>query len=167
MKKFECIREIFAIVMRVGFNDDKQDAISGYTKDKMINKVYVKKINTSDIKGLSNIDSIAVTALENDFSDACDSDLRIAFNDTNIGKRVILYANEVELSVLQHILNRLYSVYGKNEDDYAFRTVINAIKSLRQKGEKVNLPENELYHILNKFYDLTIDEKLENDESQN
>ena len=93
MKKFELIRDIFSIVMRCGFNDDKQDAISEYTKDKLTNTVYVKKIVLDSV---INVDSIAITALESDFSDACDSDLRIAFNDTNIGKRIILYANSFD-----------------------------------------------------------------------
>lgn len=154
MKKFECIREIFAIVMRAGFNDDKQDAISEYTKDKMIHKVYVKKVIINDVP---NIDSVAVTALENDFSDACDSDLRIAFNDTNIGKRVILYANEVEYSVLEKIYQYLRYIYGANEDEYAYYHVTRAWNTLMDEGERVNLPNRELRYILNKFKKAFVD----------
>ena len=105
MKKVDYIRSIFDLVMTYGYNDDKQDSISIYTRDKMQNTVYVKKLDIN----LSNVDSVAVTALENDFSDACDADLRIAFNDTNIGKRVILYANEVETSILEKIKLTLYN----------------------------------------------------------
>ena len=104
MKKVDHIRSIFDLVMTYGYNDDKQDSISIYTRDKMKNTVYVKKLDVD----LHNVDSVAVTALENDFSDACDADLRIAFNDTNIGKRVILYANEVETSILEKIKLSLY-----------------------------------------------------------
>ena len=91
MKKFEIIREIFETILRVGFDDNKQDSISGYTRDKMDNPVFVKKVS---INGLGQVESIAVTALNSDFSDACDSDIRIAFKG-NVGKRVILYANEL------------------------------------------------------------------------
>ena len=103
MKKVNIIRTIFDLVMDHGFNDDKQDAISGYTKDKFENPVYVKKLNID----LPNVDSVAITCLESDFSDACDADVRIAFN-SNVGKRVILYANEVETSILESIKNSIY-----------------------------------------------------------
>ena len=113
MKKFEYIRSIFDIVMRHGYNDDKQDAISIYTHDKMQNTVYVKKLDV----GLHNVDSVAVTALENDFSDACDADVRVAFNDNHIGQRVILYANEVEESILKMIeYSLIESIANKDED---------------------------------------------------
>lgn len=154
MKKFEIIREIFATVMRCGFNDDKQDAISEYTKDKMTNKIYVKKILTPNI---ANIDSIAVTALESDFSDACDSDLRIAFNDKNIGKRVILYANEVEYGILEGIQNYLRTNYGKNKDEDCYNQVVNQISYLESQGVPTNLPMNELRYILMRFRNEIID----------
>ncbi len=104
MKKVDHIRSIFDLVMNYGYNDDKQDSISIYTRDKMENTVYVKKLDVN----LGNIDSVAITALESDFSDACDADVRIAFLDKKIGKRVILYANEVETSVLEKIKRGLY-----------------------------------------------------------
>ena len=47
MKKFEIIRSIFNIVMREGFFDDKEDSISEYTRDKLTNTVYVKKLNVN------------------------------------------------------------------------------------------------------------------------
>jgi len=106
MKKFEIIRTIFDNVLRYGYNDNKQDSISGYTKDKFNNPVYVKKFDIT----LPNVDSVAITAIESDFSDACDSDVRIAFNDNNIGKRVVLYANEVETSILLAIRDNIYDV---------------------------------------------------------
>ena len=103
MKKFEIIRCIFDTVINFGYNDDKQDAISCYTRDKLENTVYVRKLDLT----LPNIDSVAVTALESNFSDACDADVRIAFKDNNIGQRVILYANEVETSILEKILENI------------------------------------------------------------
>ena len=149
MKKFEVIREIFETILRVGFNDDKQDSISGYTRDKMNNPVYVKKIA---FDGMGQIDSIAVTALESDFSDACDSDIRIAFKG-NVGKRVILYANEVELPVLLEIRNYLRKYYGANEDVRAYQYVLNAWDLIESEGKKVNLPNKELNYILKKYYE--------------
>ena len=156
MKKFELIRKIFAIVMRVGFNDDKHDAISEYTKDKMTHKVYVKKVVIDDVP---NVESVAVTALENDFSDACDSDLRIAFTDMNIGKRVILYANEIEYSILQTIYEYLRSKFGDNEDEFVYFYVKNYWDYLNSRGEEVNLPHRELRYILDKFKETFIDKK--------
>lgn len=149
MKKFEVIREIFETILRVGFNDDKQDSISGYTRDKMNNPVYVKKIA---FDGMGQIDSIAVTALESDFSDACDSDIRIAFKG-NVGKRVILYANEVEMPVLFEIRNYLRKYYGANEDVRAYQYVLNAWNLIESEGKKVNLPNKELNYILKKYYE--------------
>lgn len=154
MKKFEIIRDIFSIVMRCGFNDDKQDAISEYTKDKLNNTVYVKKIVLDSVP---NVDSIAITAMESDFSDACDSDLRIAFNDTNIGKRIILYANEVEYSVLIIIYEYLRRMFGANKDEYAFNYVMNAWNILESEGKTVNLPNKELMYILAKFKETFVD----------
>lgn len=154
MKKFEIIRDIFSIVMRCGFNDDKQDAISEYTKDKWTNTVYVKKIALDSVP---NVDSIAITALESDFSDACDSDLRIAFNDTNIGKRIILYANEVEYSVLVIIYEYLRRMFGANKDEYAFNYVMNTWNILEDEGKTVNLPNKELMYILTKFKETFVD----------
>jgi len=155
MKKFEIIRDIFSIVMRCGFNDDKQDAISEYTKDKLTNTVYVKKIALVD--SVTNVDSIAVTAMESDFSDACDSDLRIAFNDKNIGKRIILYANEVEYSVLVIIYEYLRRMFGANKDEFAYNYVMNAWDILESEGKTVNLPNKELMYILNKFKETFVD----------
>jgi len=154
MKKFEIIRDIFSIVMRCGFNDDKQDSISEYTKDKLINTVYVKKITLNSVL---NVDSIAVTAMESDFSDACDSDLRIAFNDTNIGKRIILYANEVEYSVLVIIYEYLRKIFGANKDEFAFNYVMNAWDIIESEGKTVNLPNKELMYILTKFKETFVD----------
>jgi len=155
MKKFELIRDIFSIVMRCGFNDDKQDAISEYTKDKLTNTVYVKKIVLAD--SVTNVDSIAVTAMESDFSDACDSDLRIAFNDKNIGKRIILYANEVEYSVLVIIYEYLRRMFGANKDEFAYNYVMNAWDILESEGKTVNLPNKELMYILTKFKETFVD----------
>lgn len=118
MKKVEIIRELFDILMSCGYSDNKLDLISEYTKDKLENTIYVKKL---DIKNLPNIDSIAVTCLESDFSDACDCDVRVAFNDRKVGKRVILYANECGIDILnairENILN-FYTEHRLNIDNY-------------------------------------------------
>ena len=149
MKKFEVIREIFETILRVGFNDNKQDAISGYTRDKMKNPVYVKKVAFNDA---GQIDSIAVVAIESDFSDACDSDIRIAFK-SNVGQRVILYANEVEFSILLEIRNYLRKYY-------AWQCIHNALDLIESEGKKVNLPNKELNHILKKYYEVFVSPKI-------
>jgi len=153
MKKFEIIRSLFEIVIAHGYNDDKQDAISEYTKDKLTNTVYVKK---HDIK-LPNIDSIAITAMNNDFSDACDSDLRIAFNDGNIGKRVILYANEIETPVLFSILEYFTNLYKNEKDLQAYNDVVNQLDYMERNHISLNLPANPLKYILMRFKTLVID----------
>ena len=154
MKKFEIIREIFETVMRVGGSDNKQDAISEYTRDKMTNTVYVKKICIPDV---GNIDSVAVTALESDFSDACDSDVRIAFRG-NVGKRVILYANEVETSILIEIQNYLRKLFGKNADIDAYLKVMARIEQCTKTGFPTDLTTPYMKYILNKFKETFVDE---------
>ena len=154
MKKFEIIREIFETILRVGFNDDKQDSISGYTRDKMNNPVFVKKIS---INGLGQVESIAVTALNSDFSDACDSDVRIAFN-SNVGKRVVLYANEVEISILIEIQNYLRKLLGKNADIDAYLKVMARIEQCAKTGFPTDLTTPYVKYILNKFKETFIDE---------
>ena len=149
MKKFEVIREIFETVMRVGGSDNKQDAISEYTRDKMTNTVYVKKVCIPDV---GNVDSVAVTALENDFSDACDSDVRIAFRG-NVCKRVILYANEVELSILLEIRNYLRKWFGQNEDVDAYQKAMSRIDQCTGTGFGTDLTATYMQHILKKYYD--------------
>jgi hypothetical protein len=149
MKKFEIIREIFETVMRVGGSDNKQDAISEYTHDKMTNTVYVKKVCIPDV---GNIDSVAVTALESDFSDACDSDVRIAFRG-NVGKRVILYANEVELSILLGIRNYLRKWFGQNADIDAYQKAMRRIDECTGSGFGTDLTATYMQHILKKYYD--------------
>ena len=155
MKKFEIIREIFETVLRVGGLDNKQDAISEYTRDKMTNTVYVKKVCIPDV---GNIDSVAVTALESDFSDACDSDVRIAFRG-NVGKRVILYANEVETSILIEIQNYLRKWFGQNEDVDAYQKAMNRIEQCNGSGFGTDLTSSYMMHILNKFKETFVDKK--------
>ena len=153
MKKFEIIREIFETVLRVGSSDNKQDAISGYTRDKMTNTVYVKKISIPDV---GNVDSIAVTSLENDFSDACDSDVRIAFRG-NVGKRVVLYANEVETSILIEIHDYLRKLFGKNADIDAYQKAMARIEDCTSTGYSTDLTTPYMKYILNKFKETFID----------
>ena len=100
MKKNDWIRIVFDVLMRVGYEDNKQDSISEWcTKDGFNNPVFVKKLDLSQVDKLklwnsnSWIDSVAVTATEEDFSDACDSDIRVAIND-GLGHRNFLYINE-------------------------------------------------------------------------
>lgn len=148
MKKFEIIREIFETVMRVGGPDNKQDAISEYTRDKMTNTVYVKKVCIPDV---GNVDSVAITALESDFSDACDSDIRIAFKG-NVGTRVILYANEVEITILLAIRNYLRKWFGQNEDVNAWQKAMNRIDECEGSGFATDLTAPYMKHILDKYY---------------
>jgi hypothetical protein len=149
MKKFEIIREIFETVLRVGGPDNKQDAISEYTRDKLTNTVYVKKVCIPDV---GNVDSVAVTALESDFSDACDSDVRIAFKG-NVGKRVVLYANEVELTILLEIRNYLRKWFGQNEDVDAWQKAMNRIDQCESTGFGTDLKTPYMKHIFEKYYE--------------
>lgn len=144
MKKFEIIRGIFNIVMREGFFDDKEDSISEYTRDKMTNTVYVKKLNVN----FGKVESLAITSLEYDFSDCCDSDLRIAFLDKNIGKRVILYANEVEYSILQEIFNYLKVEYSETLEEKNYNILIKDINSQATAGPNVSVNYSALQFIL-------------------
>ena len=108
MKKNKIIRKLYNALMDKGFSDDKYNEVMGYTRDKFNNPIYVKKLN---IEGIPEVDSIAITSTEKDFEDACDSDIRIAFNDHSIGKRVILWANEVDSDMLNKILDAVIKKY--------------------------------------------------------
>lgn len=108
MKKNKIIRKLYNALMDKGFSDNKYNEVMGYTRDKFNNPIYVKKLN---IEGIPGVDSIAITSTEKDFEDACDSDIRIAFNDRNIGKRVILWANEVDSDMLNKILDAIINKY--------------------------------------------------------
>lgn len=127
-KKFELIREIFGIVTRCGEEDNKLDQICGYTKDKFSNPVYVRKVTVENVKG---VDSVAITSMSENFEDCCDSDLRIAFNDTNIGQRVFIWANEADMVMLSSIHLELVNKYGVNEDEMF---LLEAKKVLHEKG---------------------------------
>ena len=155
MKKFEIIREIFETVLRVGSPDNKQDAISEYTRDKITNTVYVKKVC---IHNVGNIDSVAVTALESDFSDACDSDVRIAFRG-NVGKRIILYANEVETSILVEIQHYFRKLFVKNADIDAYQRAMTRIDQCNKLGLETDLTTPYMKYILDKFKKTFIDKK--------
>ena len=108
MKKYKIIRKLYNAIMTKGFSDDKYNEVMGYTRDKFNNPIYVKKLN---IEGIPGVDSIAITSIEKNFEDACDADIRIAFNDRNIGKRVILWANEVDSDMLNKILDAIINKY--------------------------------------------------------
>jgi hypothetical protein len=113
MKKNDWIRIVFDVLMRVGYEDNKQDSISEWcTKDGFNNPVFVKKLDLSQVDKLklwnsnSWIDSVAVTATEEDFSDACDSDIRVAIND-GLGHRNFLYINELSSENVGAIATRV------------------------------------------------------------
>jgi hypothetical protein len=136
--------------MKYGFTDDKQDSISEYTKDKMTNTVYVKKVSLNNYLGF---DSISITSLTKDFSDSCDSGVRIAFNDTNIGKRVIVYANELDVQVLDKLCRFLYNNCPEAK---AYDAVMEQIEYNNKNNIKINLPYNELMLILKTFKEVIL-----------
>ena len=110
MKKNDWIRIVFDILIRRGYEDNKQDSISEWcTRDGFENPVYVKKIDLRklEIPGMDGwIDSVAVTSLAQDFSDACDSDVRVAINDGK-GHRNFLYINELSSLTVNEIATRV------------------------------------------------------------
>ena len=160
MKKNEIIRELFDFIMKFGYEDNKQDSISIYTQDKMKNTIYVKKI---DIKGILNVDSIAVTCLEKDFSDACDCDVRVAFNDTNIGKRPVMYINEVRQDIIESIYDYVCKQYSQFEKDMkAYNKVYEMYNRVFKQGA-LNIFFSEelksLEYILDRFNKVVINKK--------
>ena len=160
MKKNEIIRELFDFIMKFGYEDNKQDSISIYTQDKMKNTIYVKKI---DIKGILNVDSIAVTCLEKDFSDACDCDVRVAFNDTNIGKRPVMYINEARQDIIESIYDYVCKQYSQFEKDMkAYNKVCEMYNRVFKQGA-LNIFFSEelksLEYILDRFNKVVINKK--------
>ena len=83
MKKYKIIRKLYNAIMAKGFSDDKYNEVMGYTRDKFNNPIYVKKLN---IEGIPEVDSIAITSLEKNFEDACDSDMLNKILDAIINK---------------------------------------------------------------------------------
>ena len=110
-------------------------------------------VEYSYIEGLPEVDSIAITSTEKDFEDACDSDIRIAFNDRNIGKRVILWANEVDTDMLNKILYAVINKYYNVSKVRHWKTLWDAIaKNYYDNDNKfvgnVEVPVNALAFIL-------------------
>lgn len=107
MKKFEVIRALFDYVMANGEHYSHSDAISeGCTRDGMINRVYVKKVNINESLDGSEVrcDNITVTCTQEDMSDATDADVRITFIGAGFGAiRRVLYANELSVEDLTKI----------------------------------------------------------------
>ena len=101
MTKNELIREIYDKIMYEGFNDNKLSEIPGTTRGKMENVVYVKKLITP----VDNVDSVSISSMDKTFADACDADVRIAYNDYVVGKRIFIWANEATTEMLQRIYN--------------------------------------------------------------
>ena len=160
MKKNEIIRELFDLIIKFGYEDNKQDSISVYTQDKMKNTVYVKKL---DIKGILNVDSIAITCLEKDFSDACDCDVRVAFNDTHIGKRPVMYINEVRQCIIEDIYKYVCNQYSQFEKDIkAYNKVCEMYNRVFKQGA-LNIFFSEelksLEYILDRFNKVVINKK--------
>ena len=85
MKKYEIIRKLFDYVMENGDEYTKADAISTHcTRDTLKNRVHIKKVKLGiEASDELKVDSMAVTCVKEDFSDATDSDLRIEFNSDN------------------------------------------------------------------------------------
>lgn len=126
MKKYELIRGIFNIIMREGYHDNKQDAISEYTRDKFTNPVYVKKIDLDEETGF---ESVSVTSLDYTFDDVADCDIRVAINDRNIGKRVIAYINELDYGDIEKIHDWLKAKYSTSLEEKTYNTLIKNINS--------------------------------------
>ena len=126
MKKYELIRGIFNIIMREGYHDNKQDAISEYTRDKFTNPVYVKKIDLDEETGF---ESVSVTSLDYTFDGVADCDIRVAFNDRNIGKRVIAYINELDYGDIEKIHDWLKAKYWSSLEEKTYNTLIKNINS--------------------------------------
>lgn len=105
MTKNEMIRYIYDAIIERGYEDDKTSEVIGTTRGKFENPIYVKKIHTP----IDNIDSVAIASMDKTFEDACDSDVRIAYNDTMIGKRVFIWANECTKEMLFEIYKYLNS----------------------------------------------------------
>ena len=110
-KKFELIRTIFDYIMANGKAYEKSDAISSdCTRDSLVHRVYIKKVESEipiHLNGAhATVINMAVTCVENDYSDATDADVRIEF--THEGKaRTILYANELPTESLNEIASKL------------------------------------------------------------
>lgn len=150
MKKNKIIRKLYNALIDKGFIDDKYNEVMGYTRDKFNNPIYVKKLN---IEGVDGVDSIAITAIQSDFEDACDSDIRVAFNDHNIGKRVILWANEVSGEVLNKILDAVIKKYYPISKIHHWKTLWDIVENHFYDNNKsftgnVSVPANSLAFIL-------------------
>lgn len=146
MKKNKIIRKLYNALMDKGFSDNKYNEVMGYTRDKFNNPIYVKKLN---IEGIPGVDSIAITSTEKDFEDACDSDIRIAFNDRNIGKRVILWANEVDSDMLNKILDAIINKYYPISKVSHWKNLWDIVEN--KFDGTVEVPVNALTFILNDY----------------
>ena len=122
MKKNEVIQKIFNALIEKGYNDDKYNEVMGYTRDKFNNPIYVKKL---DINNVHKFDSVAITAVNENFEDACTADIRVAYNDRKVGKRVFVWANELDTDTLIKIYDSIIYTY------YRFST-IGIINMLRE-----------------------------------
>lgn len=148
MKKVELIREIFDILMSEGYYDNKQDAISEYTRDKFENPVYVKKL---DIKNGDKIDSISVVSLDYTFDSVVDCDVRVAINDYNIGKRVIAYINELDYEDIQKIHDWLVVTYSKSFEEKCYNTLMRDFNDQPMSGPTISVNRSSLQYVLALF----------------
>ena len=107
MKKYEFIRLIFDAIMEKGEAYSKADAISSdCTRDGLVNRVHIKKLNLGINVIGSYVDNVSITCAREDYSDATDADVRVEFG-TSSPSRVIVWANELSDKALEEIAGKL------------------------------------------------------------
>ena len=161
--KVKLIGDIFDIIMNDGYMETKEDAISIYTKDKLKNKVFVKKLDINKKFNDSNndifIDSVAITNDNYYFDNCCDADIRVAINDRKIGKRIVCWINELDYWVLQNIHDYILTKYEPDLDIKHYNKLIEIRNNESINGMNVNIPRQSLDWILMRFKEEIIDKK--------
>jgi len=161
--KAKLIRDIFDSIMSDGYMETKEDAISIYTKDKFINKVFVKKldINESFHDNVNDIfiDSVAITNDDYHFDSCCDADVRVAIQDRKIGKRVVCWVNELDYWILQSLHDYILSVYENDLDIKYYNKLIEDKNNSPVNGLNVSVSRMTLDWILKRFKEEIIDKK--------
>jgi hypothetical protein len=162
-KKNQLIRDIFDIIMTEGYNETKEDAISIYTKDKFVNQVYVRKLDINkefkcDYSDSIFIDSVAITSDSYNFDGCCDADIRVAFQDRKIGKRVVCWINELYFYTLRPLHDYILSTYITDLDTKYYNILIEA-RNNTNRGNEVTIPRSELDYVLRRFKEEVLDKK--------